>query len=187
MSLFAGECVTVEGHNGSGKTSLLRLLAGLVQPAAGHGEVLGVPLGFRPHLPDSVAMVGHETSLHPDLTVHENLQLVGDLLGRPRREIDTQLHRVGLEALAGRVVSGCSAGMRRRAEFARVGLISPDLLLLDEPDTSLDGDARQVVDDAIADVLGRRGTVVLVSHDPARAAMLATRRTELRHGRLAAV
>ena len=165
----AGEAVVVGGANGSGKSTLLRTLAGLIVPSAGSVVVAGTDLRRRAAPAGSVALIGHDTALQPDLTVRENLELVARLLGCPHAEVDAVLAEVGLAAAADRTAASCSAGMIRRAEFARALLARPALLLLDEPDVALDRDARRLVGAIAHGVRRAGGAVVVVSHDAEQA------------------
>jgi len=172
VRLDAGQVALCRGPNGAGKTSLLRVLAGLVRPTAG-----SVTLAVR-----QVDLVGHEPALHPDLTLAENLQVVAALTGRDHRDVDAALTHVGLGGAGGRRAARCSTGMRRRAEFARLRLTRPCLLLLDEPAVALDGDARVLVQDAITATVRRGGSVVVATHAPGPLADLATARWTVRDG-----
>lgn len=185
LVLQAGEAIGVLGGNGSGKSSLLRLLATLVAPSAGRGEVLGRELGG----PDAVAvrpqiaLVGHQPALYPRLTLAENLRFVAGLTGRDERAADRALAVVGLAGAAQRRAESCSQGMLRRTELARVLLTGPSLLLLDEIHSGLDRDAVGLVDEVVAGVRARGGACVLVSHEPDRLAGLVDRLVRIADGR----
>lgn len=189
FSLEAGESVGLFGANGSGKTTLLRVLATLLRPGSGSGTVFGARLGttaveaVRPR----IGLVAHEPALAPHLSLAENLHLVADLRGLGRAAADAALADVGLAGAAPRLVVHCSNGMKRRAEFARLLLTAPDLLLLDEAHVGLDPEASRLVEHTIAAVTGRGGAVVLVSHERDRASAMIHRAVELRDGTLSAV
>jgi ABC-type transport system involved in cytochrome c biogenesis ATPase subunit len=127
-------------------------------------------------------LIGHTTALHPDLTLAENLHVVAHHVGADPDDAIAALDRVGLRAAAGRRAARCSAGMHRRAEFARLRLTQPDLLLLDEPDVALDDGARLLVEDAIIATLDRGGAVIAATHAPDRLEHLATVRWAVRDG-----
>lgn len=188
LALYPGEVVAVVGPNGSGKSTLLRLLATLVRPSAGRLEVLGSAgdTMTASAVRRRIGYVGHDPALHPDLTLGENLQLVARLVGRDRAAADTALRAVGLAGAADRRVRICSAGMRRRAELARMLLCQPELLLLDEAHAALDAASRGLVDEVATDVVARGGVAVLVTHDPGAVAPLAGRILRLSQGRLIA-
>ena len=187
--LDPGEAVGLFGANGSGKTTLLRVLATLLRPSSGSGTVFGARLGtaavetVRPR----IGLVAHEPALAPHLSLAENLQLVADLIGVERAAADRALADVGLGGAARRVVVHCSNGMKRRAEFARILLTAPRLLLLDEAHVGLDPDAARLVAHTIETVTTAGGAVVLVSHERERAGMMIQRAVELSGGTLTAV
>ncbi len=186
LRLDPGEVVGLFGANGSGKTTLLRVLATLHRPSSGSGTVLGVPVGTArvERVRHRIGLVGHEPALAPHLSLAENLHLVADLTGATRSGADRALADVGLAGAADRLVLHCSNGMRRRAEFARILLTAPTLLLLDEAHVGLDPDAVQLVQHTVAAVTAREGAVVLVSHERDRAEAMITRSVELRAGML---
>jgi heme exporter protein A len=187
LSIGAGEAVGLFGANGSGKTTLLRVLATLVRPTAGTGTVLGAAVGtpaaeqVRPR----IGLIGHEPALFPRLTLEENLGLVADLITHPALQPDEALAAVGLAGAARRRAIHCSNGMRRRAEFARILITRPDLLLLDEAHVGLDPAASALVEHLVADVVGRGGGAVVVSHERDRAERIVTRTLLLEDGRIA--
>lgn len=177
LSLHAGEAVGVLGANGSGKTTLLHVLATLVVPCAGRAEVLGhevAPGSGTPARP-RIALVGHQPALYPQLSLGENLRFVARLSGRDAGKADRALAAVGLAGAAHRRAESCSQGMARRAELARVLMVEPTMLLLDEIHAGLDRDATGLVDEVVARVRARGGVCVLVSHEPDRLAGLADR------------
>lgn len=168
LQLAPGEVLGVLGANGSGKSTLLQVLATLVAPSAGAGRVLGHQLGtpgvalVRPR----IALVGHLPALYGSLTLAENLRFVARLTGRDDPAVERVLAVVGLDGAAGRRAQNCSQGMQRRAELARVLLVDPALLLLDEVHAGLDPGAVRLVDEVVARVRTRGGAAVLVSHEP---------------------
>ena len=186
LSLDAGEVVVVTGPNGSGKSTLLRLLATLLSPWSGQLSLFGACAGAtrEPGVRRRIGYVGHEPALHPDLSLRDNLHLVARLARRDRAAADEALLAVGLAGAAERPVAACSEGMRRRAELARILLCRPHLLLLDEAHAALDAASRGLVDAVTADVVGRGGAAVLVTHDPDAVDQLADRRLRLARGRL---
>lgn len=186
LRIEPGEAVGLFGSNGSGKTTLLRVLATLLRPSSGMGTVLGARLAssevetIRPQ----IGLVAHEPALAIHLTLAENLHLVAALSGVPRSAADEALSDVGLSGASQRRVMHCSNGMRRRAEFARMLLIAPRLLLLDEAHVGLDPDASKLVAHVTAEVTARGGAVVLVSHERERAISIIHRAVEIRNGSL---
>lgn len=186
LTLRAGEVVAVTGPNGSGKSTLLRLLATLLRPSAGRLQLFGSAADATrvPSVRRRIGYVGHETSLHPDLSVGENLQLVARLAGERTATADRAMAAVGLAGATNRPVRACSEGMRRRADLARILLCRPQLVLLDEAHASLDAASRGLVDEVTSGVVGRGGAAVLVTHDPGAVAPLADRLLHLTSGHL---
>lgn len=184
LTIRSGDIIGVSGPNGAGKTTLLRLLATLHRPTAGTYSILDVGPGCRPEELVSarreIALIGHAPALWPDLTLRENVDLVGQLRGDPPGS--DPLEAVGLERAAGWRAGHASLGMQRRVEFARLLDRSPRLLLLDEPLAGLDDATRPLVDRIVARVADRGGAALLVSHDPDAVTGLVTRRISVSAG-----
>ena len=164
--------LVVTGANGSGKTTLLRLVAGLAAPTRGTLEVRAVRQGL--------GYLGHEALVYRDLTALENLDLYGRLYRVPERRerIGMLLERFGLWEARGERASAYSRGMLQRLALCRALLHDPELLVLDEPYTALDGEGADLLDRQLGELRGRR-TVLLSTHDPARVERLATARLAL--------
>lgn len=167
-----GEVVLVTGPNGSGKTTLLRILAGLVAPTRGTLE-LAVDRS-------RIGFLGHEPLVYRELTALENLDLFGRLYRVPERRerIGMLLGRFGLWDVRGERVSEYSRGMTQRLALCRTLLHDPDLLLLDEPHSSLDAAGAALLDDELAQLAGAR-TIVVSTHDPERLSALRPTRLAL--------
>jgi heme exporter protein A len=174
----------VTGANGAGKTSLLRLLGGLVALTSGYGMVSGVDLktGDLRELRRRVGWLGHEGSFYDDLTVKENLTFAAKALERPVSEIPAALERVGLSRRTSTPAKQLSAGQRRRLGLAWLLLRRPETWLLDEPYASLDDEGRTFFDQLIGDVVAGGATVVVSAHDPLRSTSLAPRTLTLAGG-----
>ena len=172
LELERGGFLVVTGPNGSGKTTLLRLVAGLAAPTGGRLEV-GAGR-------ESLGYLGHEPLLYRDLTALENLDLYGRLyrVAERRERIGMLLERYGLWDVRTERVGSFSRGMTQRLALCRALLHEPDLLVLDEPFTALDGDGAELLDRHLAEVAGS-STVLLTTHDPVRVERLATARLAL--------
>ena len=186
LDVAPGESLGLFGSNGAGKTTLLQVMATLLRPTAGGGSILGAKLGSpeRFGVRPRIGLVGHLPGLFTELSLAENLTFTAKVGGFDANRVPEVLERVGLAAAADRPVRACSHGMQRRAEFARVLLTEPDLLLLDEPHTALDIDASDLVALIVKQVREREGSVVLVSHDRDRVMAMADQQVVLRGGRL---
>jgi heme ABC exporter ATP-binding subunit CcmA len=186
LELAPGTLSVVTGANGAGKTSLLRLLAGLVPLTTGSGTVAGVDLveGDLRQLRRRVGWLGHEGSFYGDLSVRENLVFCARALARPLGEIDDVVHSVGLDHRIDTTTRQLSAGQRRRLGLAWLLLRRPELWLLDEPYASLDDAGRTFFDGLLGDVVAGGATVVVSAHDPLRSSALHPRTFTLAGGRI---
>jgi heme ABC exporter ATP-binding subunit CcmA len=167
----AGASLVVLGPNGAGKTTLLRILATLLRPSGGTVRVLGCSLPDEAwKLRGGIGYLGHEPLLYRDLSGRENLRFQARLHGiastAAAARIEELLRAVGMAHRADERVAELSAGMRQRLSICRCVLHEPELLLLDEPDSNLDADGRELVRELIGPAPGR--TRVVVTHDPDR-------------------
>ena len=161
-----GKCVLLTGRNGAGKTSLIRVIAGLLEAEEGEVTWRGKSARSDRHAFHSeLAYLGHEPPLKGDLTARENLRfLIGIRRSVTAVEIEAALARTGAIPFADRPVRMLSAGQRRRVALAGVVLSQTTLWLLDEPTTNLDADGQQLVCDLIDEHLGRNGLVIAAVH-----------------------
>jgi heme exporter protein A len=161
-----GQCVLLTGRNGAGKTSLLRVVAGLLEAEEGEVSWRGMPARrMRHEFHAELAYLGHEPPLKGDLTGRENLRFgIGIRRTVSATEIETALARTGAAPFADRAVRTLSAGQRRRVALAGVLLAGAVLWLLDEPTTNLDADGQQLVAELIGEHLARQGMVVAAVH-----------------------
>ena len=161
FELRPGELLWLRGANGRGKTSLLRLLAGLARPAGGQLDRGATPTGF--------VYVAHANALKDDLSALENLQFLARLHGdaADAARCTEALRRFGLATRRHAPVRTLSQGQRRRVALARLPLAAPGTLwLLDEPYDALDADGCATLDRLLSDHTRGGGAVVLTSHLP---------------------
>ena len=173
-----GEFVTLLGPNGAGKTTFLRILASLSRPSKGEVTLMGMRLPRQAGaVRQRLGVVSHQPLLYGDLTAEENLRFFGRMygVGDLNHRIAEVLELVGLTPRKGDLVRTFSRGMQQRLAIGRAVLHDPDIMLFDEPHTGLDQDACTMLDDVLRDVAARGRTVVMTSHDLARAADLASR------------
>jgi len=167
ISLAPGRLLRVEGANGSGKTSLLRLLAGLALPAAGEVRWQGRPIRRqREAYAQALVYLGHLGGLKDELTPLENLRIEADLCGlpAPADALQAALDHWGLARQAALPLRVLSAGQKRRAALARLNLATAPLWILDEPFNALDVDAVAALGRRIEAHLARGGLAVVTSH-----------------------
>jgi heme exporter protein A len=168
IAVAPGQLLRVEGANGAGKTSLLRLLAGLALPAAGEVHWQGQPIRRqRETYAQALLYLGHLGGLKDELTPVENLRIECDLAGTPGVDdarIRAALDAWGLARQVGLPLRVLSAGQRRRAALARLQLSDAVLWVLDEPFNALDVDAVAFLGRQIEAHLARGGLAVVTSH-----------------------
>lgn len=152
----------LRGPNGSGKSTLLRLLAGALRPT--RGQVLFFS-GKTPQPWPRASVLGHESGLYPDLSARENLHVFATYWGASAQAVDAQVERFGLEDFCDRPVRGFSQGQRQRTAIARAALADAPLLLLDEPTTGLDDDARETLLSYVAQARDERHFVLWITHE----------------------
>lgn len=166
LDVGPGDIVHLVGPNGCGKTSLMRVLAGLGTPE--HGEVRWRGQPLRSHeaaFLQNTAWLGHSAGLKGDLTLDENIQFDNALRrGAAQDRIDTVLDALGLGARRDVPARGLSAGQRRRLALARVLLSDAALWLLDEPFTNLDADGQAFVRGMFGDHAAAGGAIVFAAH-----------------------
>ncbi len=184
LELAAGETVALLGPNGAGKSTLLRLLAGLARPSAGEVEIVDAKHG-RPERRAAVGLVAHATFLYPALTARENLTLTARLYGvrEPQARAAELIESHDLGAVGDRPAGALSRGWAQRVSIARALVHEPRLLLLDEPFTGLDPRAAERLGARLARERGSARASLLVTHELARAAALASRALVLVRGR----
>ena len=168
FELCPGQMLRVEGKNGSGKTSLLRIMAGLAQPL--EGEVLWQ--GRKIHHAESdyfqnLLFLGHRAAIKFELTPIENLCMAKSLHGsKTENGIEEALYQVGLYGFEDVPCAQLSAGQKRRVALAQLFLTQARCWILDEPYTSLDVNAVSMLEDLFAKHLDNGGMLVITSHQP---------------------
>jgi len=188
----AGECVGLLGPNGAGKTTTIRMLTGFAVPTAGEVWVLGLPFGpaTARRIKAQVGMVSQEDSLDPDLSVEKNLLVYASYFGIPSRVAAQRTEELITFAELGdhrrERIKTLSGGMRRRLMLARALLNEPRLLILDEPTTGLDPQARRLVWERIRTLKRGGTTILLTTHYMEEAATLCDRLIIMDGGRIVA-
>jgi heme ABC exporter ATP-binding subunit CcmA len=181
----AGEVVGLLGANGSGKSTLLKIFSTLLKPQAGVVRVWGHDVVRSPQdVRSLIGYLAHSPGLYDDLTARENLAFVASMLDRNERDADVALERVGLNGVAGKQVRGLSAGMQRRLAIARLMLVQPRLLLLDEPYSNLDADGIELMNSLILEWTNAGAAALVVVHELAPAAAVLHRTVTIRGGRI---
>lgn len=184
-----GEFVALLGPNGAGKTTFLRILSSLSRPSLGEVHVAGYGLpNEAAQVRARLGVVSHLPLLYGDLTAEENLRFYARMYNIPNQglRITEVLEMVGLETRRRDLVRTFSRGMQQRLAIGRAVLHDPDVMLFDEPYTGLDQDASSMLDDVLKTVAAQGRTVVMTSHDLARAEVIATRFDILSRGVIAA-
>jgi heme ABC exporter ATP-binding subunit CcmA len=184
-----GEFVALLGPNGAGKTTFLRILASLSRPSLGDVRVSGYQLPKEAaQVRARLGVVSHLPLLYGDLSADENLRFYGRMynLANLEARITEVLEMIGLENRRRDLVRTFSRGMQQRLAIGRAVLHDPEVMLFDEPYTGLDQDASSMLDGVLKTVAAQGRTVVMTSHDLARAEELATRFDVLSRGMIVA-
>jgi len=188
LEVLAGSTLAVIGPNGAGKSTLLRLLSGLTRPSGGTLRV-GRERGDRRSRRGQVGLIAHSSFLYPTLTARENLVLAALLYGvaNPSERAAALLEEQELTPVAERRAGGFSRGMSQRLSIARGLVHDPEIVLLDEPFSGLDPRAASRLAERLGALRTAHRTVVLVTHDLARAAELADQTLMLVRGQAVAL
>jgi len=186
FNVEGGDCLALLGRNGAGKTSLLRILAGLSKAAKGRVAIMGKDARAE-DTRQRIGVLGHGIGVYEELSAYENLRLFARLykIPDPRARALEWLERTGLDRVADGLVREFSRGMRQRLAVARAFLHNPSLLLLDEPFTALDDRAIKVLQDLLKAALADGRTVIMSTHQLREALELATDVALINRGRLA--
>ncbi len=191
FSLRRGECYGLLGPNGAGKTTTLRCCLGLTTPDAGTIHLAGEPVPERAREARArVGVVPQFDNLDPDFSIAENLQVFGRYFGlsdaESRRRIPALLDFAGLSGKENAPLASLSGGMKRRLTLARALINDPDLLLLDEPTTGLDPQARHLIWERLKRLMQQGKTILLTTHFMDEAERLCHRLAILDAGRIVA-
>lgn len=185
LDVASGEAVGLLGANGSGKSTILRILGTLLGPTVGSATIDGLDIVREAgSVRGRIGYLAHTPGLYDDLTARENLRFAADMLGVPHTAAEESLDRVGLAHVAGDRVRGFSAGMQRRLGIARLLLRSPRILLLDEPYANLDARGMELMNSIVGDVVRSGGAALVALHELAPARGLLTRTVTLVDGRI---
>ena len=187
LDVAPGSIVALLGSNGAGKTTAVRILATLLTPDAGTASVNGFDVVTQgPRVRESISLTGQFAAVDEILSGRENLLLIARLrhLPDPGRIADELLERFALTEAASRRVSTYSGGMRRRLDLAMSLIGDPPVIVLDEPTTGLDPQARIEVWQAIRELAARGTTVLLTTQYLDEAEQLADRLAILHEGRI---
>jgi ABC-type multidrug transport system ATPase subunit len=185
LTVHRGEVYGFLGPNGSGKTTTMRMLVGLVRPTSGSVSVLGHPAGSREGLAGVGALI-ESPALYPHLSGRDNLRILARYAGVPEARVDAVLDEVAMAARADVAFRACSLGMRQRIAVAAALLKDPALLILDEPTNGLDPAGMADMRELITRLRGDHRTVLLSSHLLAEVELLCDRVGVIRQGRLVA-
>ncbi len=164
FSAPAGQVTGFLGPNGSGKTTTLRMMLGLVQPTAGEALIGGVPYQRLDHPRRRVGALLEATGFHPGRRARDHLRVLAAADGIPDRRVEEVLGQVDLSAAAGRRVRGFSLGMRQRLGVAAALLGDPDVLLLDEPANGLDPAGIAWLRGLLRRLAAEGRTIIVASH-----------------------
>ncbi len=187
LTLQRGERVALLGANGVGKTTLLRILAGLAKPSSGTVTIFGLDSAREMQmLRRYIGFVAHQPYLYEELTALENLLFFARMYSvkQAQKRATELLHRVGLEKRMHERVHALSRGQLQRLSWARALLHAPGLLLLDEPETGLDQQAARLIDELLAEHISLGGSVLFSTHVLERALQASDAVALLHEGRI---
>jgi len=191
LDITYGEVFTLLGPNGAGKTTLLNIIAGILKPSEGKVIIKGIDITKIPQkIRRIIGFLPQENPLYNYLTGEENLMFYAGLYGIPRSEArrwcKELLQFLGLEAVAKKKVKTYSGGMKRRLSLATALINDPELLILDEPTTGLDPNARREFWRYI-DILRKQRTIILSTHYMEEADVLSDRVAIMDRGKILVV
>lgn len=156
FTLNAGDCMTITGANGSGKSSLLRVIAGLLKPSTGQA------VGYDT---TDIHYIGTQSALRSVLTLQENMKFWGKTLSSNPAQIQHSLDAMNITHLAKNTIAQLSSGQAKRASLARLFLTHRPIWLLDEPENALDKKHREHLKTKIKEHIGKGGIVIIATHN----------------------
>lgn len=166
LTFESGKIYGLHGHNGSGKTMLLRAICGLILPTSGSVTVDGKTVGKDIEFPDSVGVIIENMSLIPEYTGFKNLQLLAGIKKKiGDSEIRDTLISVGLDSDDKRKVKEYSLGMKQKLNFAQAIMEKPELLLLDEPTNAMDVQTVEKVRSILVEMKEKGTLIIIASHN----------------------
>jgi len=195
LKIFSGDRLVVLGQSGSGKSTMLRLILGILKPTSGvvrykHLQIEKLSRSRLNALRRRIGMVYQYSALISSMTVRQNLALPVEELGRKTRTeinymIKENLEAVGMSGTEEKMPSELSGGMRKRVSLARALMMQPELILFDEPSAGLDPVISSVIDELIIGLTDKtKATSVIVTHEMESAFRIATRMAMLYHGKI---
>lgn len=169
LSINQGEFFGLLGPNGSGKTTTISILCGLIQPTSGHIVVANYKIpGHLNAIKPLIGLVPQDIALYPTLTFIENLNFFGRLYGLPgkllKQRIEECIHIAGLNNFANKMIKTYSGGMKRRANLAAGLLHQPKIIFLDEPTVNVDPQSRNVIFDILQTINKNGTTIIYTTH-----------------------
>jgi heme exporter protein A len=172
FTLGAGELMLLTGSNGCGKTTLIRLLAGVLEPDSGTIEINT----------GSIAYVGHHLAIKDDLSVRENLRFTRDFSGSSDLDVEEVILKMGLRWQADQLARTLSAGQRKRCALGRLLLTPSELWMLDEPYSNLDQQGVDLLDGLLHAHLENGGACLMATHGVLRPQGIEARETVITAG-----
>jgi heme ABC exporter ATP-binding subunit CcmA len=167
LTVNPGEFIALFGRNGAGKTTFLRILAGLTRPSSGAVRIGGTAARAPRQARGMMGYLSHNTALYADLTALENLRFYAQLHGLRFGDavLESRIEKVGLAGRGREPVRNFSRGMQQRLAIARAFLHDPEILLLDEPFTGLDQSGTEFLKSYLSDAHARGRTCLMAIHD----------------------
>ncbi len=185
VRLEAGKIYGFIGKNGSGKTMLFRLIAGLIKPSSGEIRYNTTPISFGERLPLRIGLMIENAGLYPDLSGFDNLKFLASIQGITSPiQIEETIAKVGLNPKDKRKIKKYSLGMRQRLTFAQAILEKPDLLLFDEPTNALDAEGVALIRNLIRKEKERGAIICIASHNAEDIEVLCDRTFKIIEGKL---